>query len=376
MTTSSARIRAYRSEKIRVVLMITELRPAGAERVVFELATRLDRTRFEPHVLALWSMGGVDGPFAQHLRSRGVHVHMLRVGSKLDLTRVPPLVQLLRRIGPHILHSHLFHANLVARLVARLVRWPRVIATHHVVERRRLGPRFLLDRSTARLDDRTVAVSEAVARFAKDVCGARAVSVVPNGVDLAPLRDAKPADDLAGRKKLVGALGRLDPQKGHDLLLRAWPQVLARHPDASLVIAGEGLMRGDLERLIRKLGVERSVSLHGHRSDVPRFLSALEVFCMPSRWEGFGLALVEALACGKPSVVSDVDSLPEVLGDAGLLVPTEDPDALARAVAGLLDDPARRADLASRARARAEVFSVEKMVAAYERLYEELAFTR
>ncbi|MEZ0227583.1 MAG: hypothetical protein ACAI25_03105, partial [Planctomycetota bacterium] len=86
--TSSTRVRAHRSERIRVVLMITELRPAGAERVVFELATRLDRRRFEPHVLALWSMGGVDGPFAEHLRRGGVQVHMLRVGSKLDLTRV------------------------------------------------------------------------------------------------------------------------------------------------------------------------------------------------------------------------------------------------------------------------------------------------
>ncbi len=362
------------SERIRVVLMITELRPAGAERVVFELATRLDRTRFEPHVLALWSMGGVDGPFAQHLRGAGVPVHMLRVGSKVDLTRVPKLVKRLRKIAPHILHAHLFHANLVARLVAPLVRRPRVIATHHVVERRSLGPRFFLDRFTARLDDETVAVSDAVARFAHDVCGANGVRVIPNGVDLAPFRDAKPASDLAGRSKLVGALGRLDVQKGHDVLIRAWPQVVARHPDAALVIAGEGFLRPDLERLIARLGVERSVTLHGHRTDVPRFLSALDVFCMPSRWEGFGLALVEALACGKPAVVSDVDSLPEVLGDAGLLVPKDDSEALARAVSGLLDDPARRVALGSLARARAEAFSVEKMVAAYERLYEEVAW--
>ncbi len=360
---------------IRVVLMITELRPAGAERVVFELATRLDRTRFDPHVLALWSMGGVDGPFAQHLRDAGVPVHMLRVGSKVDLTRVPPLVQLLRDLRPRILHAHLFHANLVARLVAPLVGHPRVIATHHVVERRKLGPRMVLDRLSARLDDRTVAVSDAVARFAKAECGANGVVLVPNGVELGPFRDARPAPDLAGRgAKLVGALGRLDPQKGHDDLLRAWPRVLAAHPDARLAIAGEGLLHRDLERLASRLGIEGSVTLHGHRADVPAFLAALDVFCMPSRWEGFGLALVEAMAAGKPCVASDVDSLPEVLGDAGVLVPKEDPDALGRAIVGLLDDPARRADLALRARARAERYSVEKMVLAYEELYEEVAW--
>ena len=358
---------------IRVVLMITELRPAGAERVVFELATRLDRARFEPHVLALWSMGGVDGPFAQMMRDAGVPVHMLRVGSKLDLLRVPPLVGLLREIDPAILHAHLFHANLVARLVAPLVRRPKVISTHHVVERRRLGARMVLDRLTARADDVTVAVSEAVAGFARRECGVRTVRVIPNGVDLAPFRAAEPAVDLPSRK-VVGALGRLDPQKGHADLIRAWPLVLARHPDATLSIGGEGLLRPDLERLIARHGVERSVTLHGHRSDVPRFLSALSVFCMPSRWEGFGLALVEAMACGKPCVASAVDSLPEVLGDAGMLVPVEDPVTLAQALTALLDDPALASSLGSRARARAERFSVEKMVLAYEKLYEEVAW--
>jgi glycosyltransferase involved in cell wall biosynthesis len=299
---------------------------------------------------------------------------MLRVGSKLDHTRVPPLVKRLRRIRPHIHPAHLFHANLVARLVAPFVGRPRVIATHHVVERRKLGPRFFLDRFTAPRDDATVAVSEAVAQFARKTGGARDPIVIPNGVDLAPFRVAEPAPDLAGRAKLVGALGRLDPQKGLDVLIRAWPHVLARHPDAALAIAGEGKERGELERLVGKLGLERSVALHGHRADVPRFLAALEVFCMPSRWEGFGLALVEALACGKPSVVSNVDSLPEVLGDAGLLVPPDDVDALARTVVSLLDDAGQRGALEARARARAERFSVEKMVAAYERLYEEVAW--
>lgn len=357
---------------IRVVLMITELRPAGAERVVYELATRLDRRRFEPHVLALWSFGGEDGAFASEFRKRDVPVHMLRVGSKVDLTRVPFLVRLLRDLDPQILHSHLFHANLVARLVAPLVRRPRVIATHHVVERRQLAPRMLLDRLSAPLDDRTVAVSEAAARFAREECGARDVLVIPNGIDLEPFEQATPAADLAAPGKLVGAVGRLNWQKGFDELLRAFALVLEKHPDAKLVIAGEGDRRRDLERLVERLGIGGSVSLHGHRSDVPRFLAALDIFCMPSRWEGFGLALVEAMAAGKPCVATAVDSLPEVLGEAGVLVPPGDREALAGAIASLLSDPRRREDLASRARGRAQSFSVGTMVARYERLYEEV----
>ncbi len=370
-------------DRLRVVLMITELRPAGAERVIFELATRLDRRRFDPTVLALRSFAGQDGSFAPALRAKGVRLHMLRVRSKLDLPRVPRLVRLLRSLRPDVLNAHLFHANLVARLVAPLVGKPAVVSTHHVVERRRLGPRFVLDRVTAPLDDATVAVSRAVARFAVSTCGVRPdrIRIVEDGVDLAPLRANAGRDGASFRESagiargapLVGALGRLDIQKGHDDLVRAWPAVLSSHPGAVLAIAGEGVERRSLERLARALGVESQVRLLGYRSDVPAFLSALDVFCMPSRWEGFGLALVEALAAGKACIASSADSLPEVLGDAGLLVAPRDPRGLAAAVSRLLASPEERKRFGEAARSRAELFSVERMVAAYEKLYEDVA---
>jgi starch synthase (maltosyl-transferring) len=360
--------------------MITELRPAGAERVVFDLATRLDRSRFDPSVVALWSFGGEDGAFARDLRASRVPVHLLRVGSKLDVTKIAPLLRLLRGLEPAILHSHLFHANLVARLAAPFAGSPRVIATHHVVERRRLGPRLFLDRFTAALDDRTVAVSRAVGRFAVETCGVRPekLEVVLNGIDLRPFRT--PADPAAARAALglpangpiVGALGRLDRQKGHLDLIAAWPAVLAAHPDATLAIAGEGHLRRELEARVRKLGLERSILLPGHSTRVPDFLAAITVFAMPSLWEGFGLALVEALAAGKPCVASDADSLPEVLGDAGLLVAPGDPAGLAAALVSLLGNPGERDRLGRAARERAERFSVERMVESYEALYERI----
>lgn len=366
---------------VRVVLVTTELRPAGAERVVYDLATRLDRRRFEPVVLALMSVTGDDGGFAPKLRAAGVTVFPLRVRSKLDLVRVVPLVQILKRVAPRILHAHLFHANLVARLVAPLVGRPRVISTHHVVERRQLGPRFFLDRATAPLDDRTVAVSHACARFAVSTGGARPdrLVVVEDGIDLAPLRGTRTdgptlraALGVGERTPLVGAVGRLNRQKGHVDLIRAWPRVSRAFPDAVLAIAGEGPERQALERLASDLGVANRVKLVGHSHDVPGFLVPLNVFVMPSRWEGFGLALVEALAAGKACVTSDADSLPEVLGEAGVFVPAADPAALAEAIVRLLGAPRERERLAGLARARAERFSVERMVAAYEDLYEQV----
>lgn len=367
----------------RVCLVTTELRGAGAERIVHDLATRLDRARFDPFVLALKSASEHDdGHFARQLRDARVPVFPLRVRSKLDLSRVIPLVRLLRRLKPRLLHAHLFHANLVARLVAPLAGSPVVVSTHHVVERRPLGPRFFLDRATAPLDDRTVAVSQACARFARDVGGARPgrLVVIEDGIDLVPYRATGPeqaasvraALDLAPGTLLVGAVGRLDPQKGHPELLRAWARVRVAFPEAVLLIAGEGPDHSALERLARELGIARSVRLLGFRGDVPALLAALDLFVMPSRWEGFGLALVEALASGKACVASSADSLPEVLGDAGVLVPPRDPQALAAAIGRLLADAGERARLGVLARARAELFSVERMVRRYEALYSEL----
>lgn len=367
----------------RIVFVTTELRGAGAERIVHDLATRLDRSRFDPVVLALKSVSEHDdGHFARELRAASVPVYPLRVRSKIDLLRVWPLVRLLRKLRPALLHAHLFHANLVARLVAPLVGSPAVISTHHVVERRPLGPRFFLDRATATLDDRTIAVSQACARFALDVGGARPnrLVVVEDGIDLAPYKqDRREAAarlreslDLPPGALLVGAVGRLDPQKGHPELLRAWARVRAQFPTAVLAIAGEGPDHTALDRLARDLSLGRSVRLLGFRSDVPDFLAALDLFVMPSRWEGFGLALVEALASGRACVASSADSLPEVLGEAGVLVPVREAAGLASAIARLLSDPRERERLGQLARGRAERFSVERMVRRYSELYSEL----
>lgn len=367
-----------RDGRLRLLLLVTELRPAGAERVVQELATRLDPARYQVVVASLRSPGGDDGDVARALAAAGVPVVPLRMRGKLDPRGPWRLVRLVRRLRPHVVHAHLFHANLAARLLARAAGAGRVISTVHVVERRRLPARFALERLTARLDDRTACVSEAVARFARERLGAAPgrLVVVPNGVDLArfaalPAREAARADlGLPGEGLVVGALGRLDPQKGLDVLVDAFARVRASTgAPVTLALAGAGPEEAALRARVARLGLDGRVRFLGHRPDVPRVLAAMDVFCMPSRWEGFGLALVEAMAAGRPVIASHVDSLPEVLGDAGVLVPPDDPAALAGALGALLDDPRRRDDLARRARARAARFDVAAMVAAWEAVY-------
>jgi glycosyltransferase involved in cell wall biosynthesis len=357
--------------------MVTELQAAGAERVVFELATRLDRARWDPFVVALARPGGDEGALARALRSRGIEAHVTRAQRKRDAWRLLGLGRVLRERRPELVHAHLFHANFAARVLRSTVGAP-VISTHHVVERRRKRLRFFLDRLTCGLDARTVAVSPAVARWLAERRFARPdrIVVVENGIDLA--RFGQEPDRVAAREALglprdapvVGALGRLDRQKGHDLLVRALPELARAHPGVVVAIAGEGHERDALVALARELGVADRLRLLGHREDVERFLAAIDVFAMPSRWEGFGLALVEALAAGRRCVATAVDSLPEVMGGAGALVPPEDPAALAKALAAALAEPgAGRVDAAL---TRARAFDVNGMVRRYEDLYTQV----
>jgi glycosyltransferase involved in cell wall biosynthesis/O-antigen/teichoic acid export membrane protein len=353
--------------RVRLLLLTTELLPAGAERVILELATRLDPRRYQVVVASLRSPGGDDGDVARALVAAGIAVVPLRLQGKLDLRGAWRLMALVRRLRPHVLHAHLFHANLAARLLGRLAGARRVVSTVHVVERRALPLRFALERLTARLDDRTVCVSRAVATFARARLGVTPgrLRVVENGVDLS--RYAAGGDRASARAALglpegglvVGAVGRLDPQKGLDLLVRAFARL--RGP-ATLALAGAGPEEARLRALVASLGLDERVVLLGRRQDVPRVLAALDVFCMPSRWEGFGLALVEAMAAGLPVVASAVDSLPEVLADGGLLVAPDDVDALARALDDLLASPSRRA----------ASFDVSAMVAGWEAVYREV----
>ncbi|MCA8925679.1 MAG: glycosyltransferase [Planctomycetes bacterium] len=360
-------------ERTRLLLAITCLHPAGAERVVFEVATRLDPSRWQVLVVSLQSPDGDDGDVDRALRARGIPVVALRMAHKLDLLAAARLRGVARTFRPHLAHGHLFHASTAVRLL--VPRPARRLSTLHVVERRRLPLRFALARRTAGRDDATTAVSTAVADFARARLGVRAPRVIYNGVELARFADApgraeaRAVLELAPEATWIGAVGRLDPQKGFDVLLRALPEV----PGAKLLIAGEGPERRRLEELVGQLGLRDRVRLLGHRSDVATVLAACDLFCMPSRWEGFGLALAEAMAVGLPCVASRIDSLPEVLGGAGVLVPVEDPAALGAALAALLADPARAAELGERAREQAQRFSVEAMVAGYEALYRELA---
>lgn len=370
---------------IRIFFIIGTLDIGGAETQLVELVTRLDRRRFEPTVCCLASAG----PLAPRLEQAGVRVYALHLrafrerGSYLRAmphvcASVWRLFRALKSTRPHILHGVLFWAYVLGAFVGRAARVPTILAS-----RRSLGlfkadkPAFLfLERLADRLTDLFIANSEAVREdtIARERIDPGRILVIHNGVDLG--RFSVVNDDLSREPRPhVVVVSNLIHYKGHEYFLRAWPRIVARYPNATASLVGEGPMRPALEQLSRELGIEGSIRFVGSRQDVTSFLSAADLYVHPSLQEGYSNAILEAMAAGLPVVATRVGGNAEAVldGETGTLVPPADAEALADGVLRILEDPARAARFGARA---ADVirrrFDISAVVSAHEALYAKL----
>lgn len=371
---------------MKVLQLITGLGLGGAEQVVVDLATRLNPRRFRVSVCSILDLSRAHGGHVARLREAGVPVVSLGMRGKHQVWRAWRLMRVLREVQPDVLHAHMFHANVLARWAGRRAGVRNVVSTVHIAERRRRPWRFWLERRTDSLGAITVCVSESVRLFQSRKTGLppERFIVIPNGIETerfaAPARGREEVRAELGvgpQEKLVGAVGRLDAQKGFRHLLRAFGGLAAEMSDLRLVIAGDGPEAGMLRRLADRVGCGDRVRFLGRRGDVPGLLHAFDVFVLPSMYEGMPLALIEAMAAGAPIVASAVDAVPEVMGwrepggPAGRLVPPGDPAALAAAIREALAEADERV---GRAQARArERYDVQTMVARYAELYDSLA---
>jgi len=290
----------------------------------------------------------------------------------------PQLAYRLRRaIGafrPEIVHTHLVHADVYGAAVAGRA---TVISTKHNDDPFRLGHFRHIERLCARRASHIICITEALARFNIERVGipAAKTSVVHYGLDDLPAAWGPPGGPtLPANARVLLAISRLERQKGLDVAIKALARIRTRHPDAVLVDLGLGSQRDELLALAEAEGVADAVYLAGSVGDVADWLRRAEVFVHPARWEGFGLALLEAMLASLPVVASAVSSIPEIVvdGSTGLLVPPDDVARLSAAVSDLLGDPgkARSLGTAGLERARTE-FSVaamaERTLAIYER---------
>jgi glycosyltransferase involved in cell wall biosynthesis len=362
----------------RVLLALGTSGPGGAEQMLLQLACAL-RERGAAPALATFAPGWM----TERAQRLGLPVWIAPQRRGSDPLWIARFAGRLRREGIELLHTHEFEMNVYGAAAAWLARVPS-LATLHGLEWGLARRRHLLAyRALYRDPSRLVAVSHDLARSVAPRLGRAAESfpVVHNGIPLpalppaaerAALRAAARAElGLPQAGPLLVAVGNLYPVKDHATLVRALPALA----QARLAIAGRGQEEEPLRRLAAELGVADRLHLLGLRDDVERVLRAADVFVQPSRSEGLPLAVLEAMAAALPIVATRVGGVGEAVidGQSGLLVPPEDPSALAGAVGRILGSADRGAGFGREARARAErEFSLEAMARRYAELYAAL----
>ncbi|HEX6723920.1 MAG TPA: glycosyltransferase [Gaiella sp.] len=342
---------------------------SGAENHLLLLLPALRERGFDVAVVMLHEDEPGAEEFAARLEADGVPVERVRLSRAFDPRVLSRILQRVRRDRPHVLHTHLVHADFHGLPAGRLARVPALVSTKHGFNAFRDGKAFATaDRTIAALADVHIAISAGLARYLAESEGFDAASfeVVHYGIEAGP---EPPPLPCAPRLAIVG---RLIPIKGHDALLRAVARAREQLPGLTLEIAGDGELEPELRATTARLGLDETVTFLGRVAPAGPVLERAEVVVVPSFGEGFGMVALEAMERGRPVIASDVGGLPEIVDDGrtGTLVPPGDVEALAAAIAELAGDPARAAEMgaAGRARALAE-FSQERCTERIAALY-------
>jgi L-malate glycosyltransferase len=351
-----------------VVLLLTSFDVGGTERQMVELAKRLDPSRFRPHLACFHKRGRLVDEVPSRIPIREFPVRGF--GNPAALGRLFAFAGWCRSIGADIVHTCDLYGNIFGLPGAALAGIPVRIANRREIL---TGDKSRVQLTAQRLAYRTAHAVVANSSAACDQLEREGVPadkrrLIANGLDADRFT---PIAERATIRRVV-MVANLRAEKGHDTLLAAAPRILARHPDASFTLVGDGPRRDALEILIRALGIGARVRLLGECSDVAPVLAEHDLFVLPSRSEAFPNALIEAMATALPVVATDVGGIPEVVrsGVNGRLVPPDDEIALADAVGALMDDPAAAAALGRTARADVErLYTLDRMVERFEQLY-------
>jgi glycosyltransferase involved in cell wall biosynthesis len=379
LSTLAPRSRRGRSQdRVRVVEVLATGTNGGAQEHLLNLVSRIDASRFDVSIVSL-----SPGSAVRKLQRHGYDVTV--IDEPDDDRAVGLLAAYLRDARAEVVHDHMYRAEVVgtrAALALAEAGHPRpwVISTVHSSRVRSAEDQELLRQLSPSIDH-LIVVSNAIDRKVVDEGRGRVPrSLIYNGVDLdrydhqeacCTLRDEY---GMEPGSQIVGVVARLEPEKGHQTLIEAWPDVLRECPDAYLLIVGEGSRRDFLEGWAAAHKVAHRVIFTGRRDDVPAVTAALDVAVLPSWREAQGLSILEAMALSRPVVASDVGGIPEMIEDGvtGLLVEHDHPRALAAAIVRLLTDHAL-ADTIARAGHDLvhERFCVELMVKAIEEIYDQ-----
>ncbi|MEX2172735.1 MAG: glycosyltransferase [Pirellulaceae bacterium] len=363
---------------IRLLLVIPTLVRGGAEKQLALLAAGLPRTEFDVHVAVLTHTG----PLEATLQQAGVKVTLIGKRWKIDPGAYWRLRRLMRELRPDIVHTWLFAANAYGRQAALSADVKYIVAGERCVDPWKGAVQLAIDRVFARRTERIVTNSSGVKDFyVSRGLPADKFAIIPNGIGpFAPEESISRAQLLAELKlpcdaRLIGAIGRLWPQKRVKDLIWAMDLLKSARDDAHLLIIGDGPLRWRLERFRDQNDIAERVHFLGERHDVPRLLPHLDCLWLASEYEGQSNAVMEAMSAGVPIIATDISGNRDLVipGETGYLVPVGDRAMFTRHTHHLLDDPVlgRRLGEAGRQRMLAH-FSIERMIERHAALYREL----
>jgi glycosyltransferase involved in cell wall biosynthesis len=382
------------SERIRVLRVIARLNIGGPALHATLLTERLDPSRYDSLLVTGVESAAEGNYLALHGRSLERVMVLPALGRQIrgasDLAALVALTRLMRRLRPHIVHTHTAKAGMLGRVAALLARVPVIVHTYHghvfrgyfsaATTRLFVG----IERWLARRTDRLVTVGEVVrAELLQLGIGTpERLVVIPLGLDLDRFLDCEAVRGrlraelgIGGGVPLIGIVARLVPIKAHEVFLDAAARLGQERPEARFVVVGDGERRAELEALAARRGPPGRVHFLGWRRDLDGIYADLDVVVLTSRNEGLPVSLIEAMAAARPVVATRVGGVPDLVEDtvSGCLVPEGNAGAVAAALRALLADPERRQVMGAAGRKRvAGAFGADRLLADVDRLYTEL----
>ncbi|MBD1896897.1 MULTISPECIES: glycosyltransferase [unclassified Coleofasciculus] len=373
---------------MKLLFIITGLSTGGAEIMLYNLLSRINREKFEPVVISLMKRGTLNAC----IEALGISVYTLGMQRIPTLVSLWHLVYTVRQLKPDLIQGWMYHGNLAAQLANILCfpNLPVLWSIHYSIdlvaaEKPITALVIVICKYISKLSHKIIFVSKTsqlihakFGYFKENNC------IIPNGFDSSLFRPSERAKvrvrselGLPEKSLIIGLVARYHPMKDHANFIQAASLLARNYPDLYFLLVGQGIERGNkiLNQLIQDFGLVRQIHLLGERHDIPKLTAALDIASSSSSYgEAFPLAIGEAMCCGVPSVVTDVGDSAWIVGDTGRVVPPRNPQALANAWKELIDlgSDGRQA-LGKGARERIiEYFSLDSVVEQYEALYENM----
>jgi len=373
------------SKKICLMLLSSVFVDRGVERIILWLHQYLPRDIYDVQIVALRN----NVPFAERLKQKGQDIfHVIGMRSPLDFGALIKFCKFVRKFKPDVVHIHHFRTAVLCRPILKMCRVPVILYSVHNQWGGRLH--YSLDRWTTRYGDATIPFSLAVKKFLLEeekLSPEKITDPVYIGINIEKFKIEDKAENNKVRKDLgldpsdnmIGFVGALSEQKGLTYLIDAVDDLHHDFPNLRCLLIGEGEQEKYLKAKVHNLGLQEHVLFLGQRYDIPELLHVMDVFVLPSLWEGLPQVVLEAMAARCPVLATAVDGTPEIITDGvnGLLVPSKDSQAIAGGIRLLLENNELRTKLAeSGYKTVCDRFSVKRMVSDFDNLYKQYLYAK